>query len=70
MEANLTQILPMYPTNYDDLGTFKKEVPVPYLRTIVTAAAAAGFLGLFAASALCVDRLAEIERQQELAARI
>ena len=66
----MTQILPMYPTNYEDLGTFKKEAPVPYLRTLVTAAAAAGFLGLFAATALCVDRLAEIERRHELAARV
>lgn len=64
------QILPMYPTNYEDLGTFKKEAPAPYLKTMVTAAAAAGFLGLFAATALCVDRLAEIERRHELAARI
>lgn len=66
----MTQILPMYPTNYEDLGTFKKDAPVPYLRTLVTAAAAAGFLGLFAATALCVDRLVEIEHRAELAARV
>lgn len=66
----MTQILPMYPTRIQDLGTFKKEEPIPCLRTVIIAAVATGFLGLFAACAVSIDRLAEIEKRHEWDARI
>lgn len=70
MEANLTQILPMYPTRIQDLGTFTKIEPIPYLRTMIIAAMATGFLGLFAACAVSVDRLAEVEKRLAWDARV
>lgn len=66
----MTQILPMYPTRIQDLGTFRKDEPTPYLRTMIIAALATGFLGLFAACAVSFDRLTEIEKHYAMDARV
>lgn len=70
MEARLTHIIPMYPTNYEDLGTFKKERPIPYTRHFLACALATMLLALFATASLCKTRLVEIERHYAADARV